>query len=184
MHRGTCVKRVPWCMTGSLTSGFIWSRWQGKRSRYSRRMRNPQFYVSGKRPMGYSACTHGWRESYYKTNVHLDHTDLHQVNWHSATHGTVRPSGTRWQRKMGVKEPISREVLYWSHAYKSNTTTYSTKNGLRRRQFCLPRLPWQLIVCGAQARMVGHGWIGQIYQMISKVCNSSGVFYQLSYIMD
>ena len=25
--------------------------WQGKRSRHSRRMRNSQFYVSGKRPM-------------------------------------------------------------------------------------------------------------------------------------
>ena len=27
-------------------------RWRGKRSRHSRRMRNPQSYVSGKRPMG------------------------------------------------------------------------------------------------------------------------------------
>ena len=36
---------------GSLTSGFLWSRWRGKRSRHSRRMRNPQFHVSGKRPM-------------------------------------------------------------------------------------------------------------------------------------
>ena len=52
MHHGTCVSHVPWCMSGSLTSGFLWSRWRGKRSRHSRRMRNPQFYVSGKRPMG------------------------------------------------------------------------------------------------------------------------------------
>ena len=28
-------------------------RWRGKRSRHSPRMRNPQFYVSDKRPMGY-----------------------------------------------------------------------------------------------------------------------------------
>ena len=48
-HHGTCVTHVPWCMSGSLTSGFLWSRWRGKRSRHSRRMRNPQFYVSGKR---------------------------------------------------------------------------------------------------------------------------------------
>ena len=34
-----------------LTSSFLWSRWRGKRSRHSRRMRNPQFYVSGKRSM-------------------------------------------------------------------------------------------------------------------------------------
>ena len=51
MHHGTCVTHVPWCIPGSLTSGFLWSRWRGKRSRHSRRMRNPQFYVSGKKPM-------------------------------------------------------------------------------------------------------------------------------------
>ena len=51
MHHGTCVTRVPWCMPGSLTSGFLWIRWRGKRSRHSRRRSNLQFYVSGKRPM-------------------------------------------------------------------------------------------------------------------------------------
>ena len=30
MHHGTCVKHVPWCMPGSLTSGFLWRRWRGK----------------------------------------------------------------------------------------------------------------------------------------------------------
>ena len=52
MHHGTCVTHVPWCMTGLLASGFFWSWWRGKRSRHSRRMRNPQFHVSGKRPIG------------------------------------------------------------------------------------------------------------------------------------
>ena len=28
-HHGTCVTHVPWCMTGSLTSDFLWSRWPG-----------------------------------------------------------------------------------------------------------------------------------------------------------
>ena len=46
MHHGTCVTHVPWCMSGSLTR-----KWRGKRFRHSRRMHNPQFYVSGKRPM-------------------------------------------------------------------------------------------------------------------------------------
>ena len=52
-HYGTCVTHVPWCMSGSLTGVFHWSHWRGKRSRHSRRMRNPQLYVhvSGKRPM-------------------------------------------------------------------------------------------------------------------------------------
>ena len=54
MHPGTCVTHVPWCMPGSLTSGFPWSTWQGKRSRHSRRILNPQFYVSGKKPMATS----------------------------------------------------------------------------------------------------------------------------------
>ena len=52
MHHGTCVTHVSWCMPGSITSGFFWFRWRGTRSRHSRRMRNPQFYVSGKRPIG------------------------------------------------------------------------------------------------------------------------------------
>ena len=46
MQHGTCVTHVPWCIPGSLTSAFLWSWWRGKRLR---RMRNPQFCVSGKR---------------------------------------------------------------------------------------------------------------------------------------
>ena len=49
LHHGTCVTHVPWCMPGSLTNGFFWSRWWGKRSRHSRLMHNPRFCVSGKR---------------------------------------------------------------------------------------------------------------------------------------
>ena len=51
MHHGTCVTHVPWCMPGSLTYGFLWKRRREKFSRHSRRMRNLQFYVSGKRPI-------------------------------------------------------------------------------------------------------------------------------------
>ena len=40
MHHGTCV---------TLSSGFLWSRCWVNRSRHSRRMRNPQFCISGKR---------------------------------------------------------------------------------------------------------------------------------------
>ena len=54
MHHGTCATHVPWCMPGSLTSGLLWSWWRRKRSRHSRRIRNPQFYVSGKRPLATS----------------------------------------------------------------------------------------------------------------------------------
>ena len=51
MRHGTCVTHVPWCMPGTLTSGFLSSRRRGKRSRHSRCMLNLQFYVLGKRPM-------------------------------------------------------------------------------------------------------------------------------------
>ena len=27
IHHGTCVTHVAWCIPGSLTSGFLWSRW-------------------------------------------------------------------------------------------------------------------------------------------------------------
>ena len=53
MYHGTCVTHVPWYMPGSLTSGFLWSRWRRIRSRHSRRMCNPQFYVCGKRPIAF-----------------------------------------------------------------------------------------------------------------------------------
>ena len=56
MHHGTCVTHVPWCMPGSLTSGFLWSRWRGKRSRHSLCMHNRYIYVSGKRPMYQDIC--------------------------------------------------------------------------------------------------------------------------------
>ena len=44
MHRGMCDN--------------FWSRWRGKRSRHSRRIRNLRFYVSGKRPMYVKAWVH------------------------------------------------------------------------------------------------------------------------------
>ena len=30
MQHGTCMTHVPWCMPGSLTNSFLWSRWRGK----------------------------------------------------------------------------------------------------------------------------------------------------------
>ena len=52
MHHGTCATHVPWCIPGSLTVGFLWSRWRGKRSRHSRRIHRRQIYVYGKRRIG------------------------------------------------------------------------------------------------------------------------------------
>ena len=65
IHHGTCVTCVPWCMSGSLTGGFLWSRWRGKRSRHSRRMRNPQVCVSGKRPISANINGKLWKCSLF-----------------------------------------------------------------------------------------------------------------------
>ena len=65
MHHGTCITHMPWCMPGSLTVGFFWSRFRGKHSRHSRRMCNPQFYLSGKRPIlyGYGPSLTQWKNN-------------------------------------------------------------------------------------------------------------------------
>ena len=49
MHHGTCVTHVPGCMPGLLTSVSFEVGSREKGPRHCRRMRNPQFYVSGKR---------------------------------------------------------------------------------------------------------------------------------------
>ena len=74
MHHGTCLTHVAWCMSGSLTSGFLWNRWRGKRSRHFRRMRNPQFCVSGKRPIGPYATSLNNKTQHHesKDNVYKD----------------------------------------------------------------------------------------------------------------
>ena len=55
MHHDTCMAHVPWCIPGSLTSGFRWRWWRGNVYRYSRYMHNPQFYLFHKRPIGRDA---------------------------------------------------------------------------------------------------------------------------------
>ena len=73
MHHGTCVTHVPWCMPGSLINGFLCSRWRGKRSRHSQRMRNSQFYVPGNRPIGYMVCLwYVWLFQYIKQTFHFE----------------------------------------------------------------------------------------------------------------
>ena len=50
MHHGTCVKHVPWCMSGSLTTPVTGENIPCIPSACA----TQQFYVSGKRPMGQS----------------------------------------------------------------------------------------------------------------------------------
>ena len=69
MHHVTRVTHVPWCMPGSLTRGLFWNQWRGKRSRISRRVHKPQFYVSDKRSM-------------LMESVHMEHMELHDKEPH------------------------------------------------------------------------------------------------------
>ena len=80
----TCITARAWRTSRSLTSGFLWSRWRGKRSWHSRRMRNPPFtYLL--RPMEH---THGvcFHKSVAGNSVHSDTvcdtlTDRNFVNY-------------------------------------------------------------------------------------------------------
>ena len=85
MHHSTCATHVPWCMPGSLASGFPWSRWRGKRSRHSRRMRNPQFYVSGKRPMHLKYHVLGSRFAVPWASIHNKYVVLRVYESHCKT---------------------------------------------------------------------------------------------------
>ena len=66
----------------ALISSFLWSRWwRGKRSRLFRRMRNPQFYLSGKRPMEarLSEC-HQWTSTRW---INIKPGVFPSSNWHA-----------------------------------------------------------------------------------------------------
>ena len=87
MHHSTCVTHVQWCMPGSLTSCFLWSQWWGKRSRHSRRMRNPQFCLSGKRSMEITALSDWIGYKFTDTMRHVNwacHTGGHYWNCYPA----------------------------------------------------------------------------------------------------
>ena len=88
MHHGTCVTHIPWCMPGSLTSGFLWSRWREKFSRHSRRMRNAQFYVSGKEIHAIT-ISHG---SHSSSKAMINDNELLSLRWCWDTLGLCRPT--------------------------------------------------------------------------------------------
>ena len=103
MHHGTCVTHVPWCIPGSLTSGFLWSQWREKRSRHSRRMRNPQFYASGKRPIKGRLCimifyAFFWRVCSYSFVGSSYHVQLYIV-W-GITFSATRRVQLRWYHRL------------------------------------------------------------------------------------
>ena len=51
MHHGTCVTHVPWCMSGSLTNGFLLKSVAGKKFSAFPSHAQPSILLTGKRPM-------------------------------------------------------------------------------------------------------------------------------------
>ena len=81
MHHDTCVAHVPWRISGSLNSGFHWSRWRGKPSRNSWRMRNPQINLSGKSPWCWLIFPGIFRCQHQKGQVTIKSYDIAWLQW-------------------------------------------------------------------------------------------------------
>ena len=89
MHHGTCVTHVSWRMPGSLTSGFFWSRWRGKRSRHSRSMRNSQFTYLARDPW------HHLQDSDDRDHVRLPFI-IYTDTWMDKAQGNNQAAGTSY----------------------------------------------------------------------------------------
>ena len=159
MHHGTCVTHVPWCMPESLTSGFLWSRWRGKRSRHFRRMRNPQFYVSGRRPMGVAPGLMRW---------HRMTQELHPMSFeaprrdHSISfcHTKERPclslrfSGTSWSGT------VLRSSSSWHRHYTTENNTSCIIISfltMKASVICIPFIVMPLLKSGDGWVIASHG---------------------------
>ena len=134
-HRGLAI---PICITTRawrtchdacrdlLTGGFLWSRWRGKGSRHSRRMRSPQFYVSGKQVLVRGPCRIPLRE---RESANLKRGKFQRY----------------WEAILGYGLLIA--PIHRSHQFtKSNAINHSTTNlctHLTNYAFCFSvRGPW------------------------------------------
>ena len=118
-----CMAHVAWCMPGSLTCGFLWSRRREKSFRHSRHLHSPQLYVSGKRHMGRSAV------SVSSTTVRCPHGALRLTDYfpqeiiHKSSYAgplftdktmfmiTLRRSSDPLMFIMGISIPIKRGLF-------------------------------------------------------------------------
>ena len=117
MHHGTCVTHVPWCMSGSLTLGG-----GGKRSRHSRRMRNPLFHVSGKRPIAIIKCCFllKWVSSFHAhfdavmlpKRGHYEYCALTLFRRVSQQESQICRMSLHNISKVGISNPIKNTWLY------------------------------------------------------------------------
>ena len=135
MHHATCVTHVPLCIPGSLTSGFLWSRRRGIRSRHSRHMCNPQFYVSGKRSM-YHAVLALWGKI-LAVDGYRACRSLTKPNWLQPTYNYVWDGhrvGGIWLCSAGSMSlwgvsPYSRSTLLQKELYGSRLVVATSTPG-------------------------------------------------------
>ena len=116
MHHGICITHVPWCMPGLLTSGLLWSRWQGNRFWHSRRMRNPQCFVSGKRTMGYTTFWNSLRCRNYLPWPHATWGVCNDTSsWFCCRDNTAKWKGN-WRSARGwnysARSPLKLVLIY------------------------------------------------------------------------
>ena len=102
IHHGTCITHMPWCMLGSQTRGVPWSRCCGKCSQHFPRMHNPQFYVTGKRPMYMFAVL------YYSWHIHFRCFFIKRNPYH-----TMRIIKTKKDKNAPKKSDKSLEISVW-----------------------------------------------------------------------
>ena len=103
MHHDTCVTHVPWCMPGSLNIGFLSIRWWGKRSRHSRRMRNPQLNYLVRGPWS-KIQTVSWNDCIYSQSWNVEHS----VHTQDVIGGVIFYSETTWA--VGIAQLTHHEV--------------------------------------------------------------------------
>ena len=166
MHHGKCVTHEPWCMPGSLISGFLRNRWRGKRYQHFRRMRNPQFYVSVKRPPG---NTHTRTQAHTQPHTHTNrHTHMKSRVWRCSNMTGLQLNtiffweafnsqpfcDILWSRITSRDLFCDREHFHWAFA------TWVWWDGLKKKTLGWLSLEAQLVF-----QLIFMGWRGKIEKM-------------------
>ena len=100
--KGNRLWAIPVCITrharAMMDVKIAHPRWRGKSSQYSRGMRNPQFYVSGKRPILLNSC--GYIYPFPPEMLHWHWIDPVQVkkSWRISLeyHSITKPNKCEW----------------------------------------------------------------------------------------
>ena len=129
MHHGTCMAHVPWCMMGSLTSGFLWSWWRGKHSQHFRRKR---LYI------GLPVYKFGLCEMFYSVSRRFRWSSCHMIGRdkkiasHPSSNASfceflsrqIRRARRIWRARQNLLSSSTWSYIICSHISKWHTSTY------------------------------------------------------------